>query len=80
MTQRENREITYSVTYNGNKYGGKFVEGRPILFYLEKPRIGEALNVHNQTITSINIYITELGRETINITYYDIKMNQRYSE
>lgn len=80
LTQRENREITYSVTYNGNKYGGKFVEGRPILFYLEKPRIGEALNVHNQTITSINIYITELGRETINITYYDIKMNQRYSE
>lgn len=80
LTQRENREITYSVTYNGNKYGGKFVEGQPILFYSEKPRKGEASNVHNQTITSINIYITELGRETINITYYDIKMNQRYSE
>lgn len=80
LTQRENREITYSVTYNGNNYGGKFVEGQPILFYSDKPREGEASSVHNQTITSITLRITELGRDRITITYYDIKMNQRYSE
>ena len=80
LTQRENREIKYDVTYNGNNYGGKFVEGRPILFYSDEPRKGAASIVHNQTITSITLHISELGRESINITYYDIKMNQRYSE
>ena len=80
LTQRENREIKYDVTYNGNNYGGKFVEGRPILFYSDEPRKGAASIVHNQTITSITLHISELGRESINIKYYDIKMNQRYSE
>ena len=80
LTQRENRGIKYYVTYNGNNFTGKFVEGRPILFYSDEPRKGGASIVHNQTITSITLHISELGRESINITYYDIKMNQRYSE
>ncbi|MFC2263802.1 MAG: hypothetical protein ACFNM7_01065 [Prevotella conceptionensis] len=80
LTQRENREIKYYVTYNGNNFTGKFVEGRPILFYSDEPRKGGASIVHNQTITSITLHISELGRESINVTYYDIKMNQRYSE
>ena len=80
LTQKENRGITFTVDYNGQNYPGKFIEGRPVLFYSDEPREGAAPNVDNRTITSVTLRISELGHTPIRITYYNISMNQRSSE